>query len=78
MAHVQNEFSELARKWPAPIVARSEVGRFSGGLLNPRTLANHDSAGTGPVGKISMGRKIAYTVDSLVEWMAQRARGQKK
>ena len=33
----------LQEKWPSPYVAREEVGRFSGGVLNPRTLANFDS-----------------------------------
>lgn len=73
MAQKLNRFADLASKWPSAIVARSEVGRFSGGLLHPRTMANHDSAGTGPAERISLGRKTAYPVGSLIDWMAQRA-----
>jgi len=69
-------YDELAARWPSPVVARKEVGKFSGGILNPRTLANLDSLGKGPDGKFQVGpRKIAYPVNSLIIWM--RAQGEK-
>jgi len=64
-------FDELKKKWPAPIVARTEVSRFSGGLLNPRTMANQDSLGVGPR-HMKMGKKVFYTVDDLVNFMKKR------
>lgn len=66
-------FEEMAKTWPSGLVARSEVGRFSGGLLNGRTLANLDSAGMGPPNRIRVGRKIAYPVRDLIRWIAGRA-----
>lgn len=71
---MRRDFSELAEKWPSPIVARKEVGRFSGGLLHPRTLANIDSDPNieGPE-RIKMGRTVAYFTDSLVDFMNRRA-----
>lgn len=66
-------FSELKKKWPSAIVARKEVGKFSGGLLQPRNMSNLDSRGEGPIGKITIGRRVAYSVDSLIEWMQKRA-----
>jgi len=65
-------FQELKKSWPSPIVARHEVAKFSGGLLNPRTMANRDSLGTGVPGKITVGRRVAYLVDDLVEWMQRQ------
>ena len=65
------DFSELAEKWPSPIVAREKLKDFSGGLLNPRTMANIDSLGYGPK-MVKLGRKRGYWVDSLVEWMNKR------
>lgn len=66
-------FEQLADSWPAPIVARKEVSRFSGGVLNPRSMANLDSLGQGPP-RISLGpRVIAYPTRALVEWMRNRA-----
>jgi hypothetical protein len=67
-------FEEMARRWSAPVVVREQrtLDRFSGGLLNARTMANHDSAGTDPKGKIRVGRKVAYSKRSLIDWMIQR------
>lgn len=71
-------YDELAARWPAPIIARREVFRFSGGILNPRTLANLDAAGLGPRGKFTAGpRQVAYVVKDLVAWMRERGKNQK-
>jgi hypothetical protein len=66
------DLRKLADKWPSTLVARDKVGVFSGGLLHPRTMANHDSAGTGVKGRFRLGRKIAYPVPALLEWMESR------
>lgn len=67
------DFSSLAAKWPSSFVARDQVDVFSGGILHPRTLANLDSRGEGPQGRIRLGRKIAYSVPELLAWMTARA-----
>jgi hypothetical protein len=70
----QNDFfDEMAIKWPSPIVARSQVGVFSGGFIAPGTLANLDSQGVGPKERISIGRNSGYTVKSLIEFLRERA-----
>lgn len=66
------DFEKLRKSWPAPIVARTEIARFTGGLLNARTMANLDSLGEGPP-RGRYGRKIFYPVDSLVAWMEARS-----
>ena len=71
----KRDFSELADAWGSPIVAREAVSKFSGGLLNPRTMANIDSLGSGPK-MVKLGRKRGYWVDSLVEWMNSRMDGE--
>jgi hypothetical protein len=68
-----NIFLEMKKTWGSAIVARKEVGKFSGGILNPRYMSNLDSRGDGPAGKITIGRRVAYSVDSLIEWMQKRA-----
>jgi hypothetical protein len=65
------DFNELAEAWGAPIVARTDVGKFSGGLLHPRTLANLDSLGKGP-GKIKVGGRVCYETSKLTQWMMNR------
>ena len=63
--------NSLIDNWPSPIVARSQVGAFSGGLLHPRSLANLDSLGKGP-GKIMVGNRACYSTRKLVAWMKER------
>jgi len=67
------DFSKLKDSWGAPFVARECIGRFSGGLVHRRTLANLDSRGQGPDGKFKIGRKVGYPVESVVEWLESRA-----
>jgi hypothetical protein len=66
---------KLIASWQSPIVARSEVGRFSGGILHPRTMANLDAKGEGP-GKIVVGGKVGYYTEVLARWTEGRATGQ--
>lgn len=65
------DFNKMADAWPAPIVARHNVDKFSGGLLHPRTLANLDCLGQGPE-KIILGSRIYYDKHDLVAWMSKR------
>jgi hypothetical protein len=63
----------MADKWPSAYVARKDVAKFTGGLVSPGTLANADSQGTGPEGRISIGRNVGYPAIALVSWLAERA-----
>jgi hypothetical protein len=65
--------SSLADKWPSSFVAREEVDRFSGGMITAKYMANLDCAGTGPEGRVRIGRKIAYPVESVIRWLEERA-----
>jgi hypothetical protein len=64
----QDICESFVEKWGSPVVLRTEVGVFSGGLLHPRTLANLDSLGEGPL-KITCGRKVAYRAVDLADWL---------
>jgi hypothetical protein len=64
---------DLAGRWPSAWVARQEVDRFTGGIVSEKYIANLDSLGRGPKGRIRCGRKIAYSVTALVEWLESRA-----
>jgi len=65
------QLDTLKDKWPSSLVARSEVMRFSGGIISGKTLANLDSQGKGPE-RVKILNKVAYPVDSLVEWLQER------
>ena len=66
------DFSGLSESRPYPYVPRQLVDKFSGGILNPRTMANMDSKGLGPP-KVRVGKMIVYPVDLLIEWMEERS-----
>jgi hypothetical protein len=67
------DLSYLADSWPSPIVPRNRVSEFSGGVVNPKHLANLDSQGLGPKGRFTIGRKVVYPVESLVSWLEERS-----
>lgn len=66
-------FQKMVEAWPSPIVARTEVSVFSGGLLNEKTMANSDSLGVGVVGRFRIGRKVVYPVSELIKWLEARS-----
>lgn len=67
-------YEEMGKRWPSALVARHEVGRFTGGLLAPGTMANLDSAGQGPAERVLLGtRRVAYPVRALVDWLRGRS-----
>jgi len=70
---MESIFQEMASKWPSSFVARTEVKRFSGGIISEKYLANLDCLGKGPAGRIRTGRKISYPVASFIEWLEARS-----
>ena len=68
-----NIFQEMADKWPSAFVARTEAERFTGGIISEKYLANLDSAGKGPAGRVRIGRKIAYPVSEFIKWLESRS-----
>ena len=74
MTEQKPDFSSLAKKWPSSYVARQEVEKFTGGMISIKYLANLDCQGLGPKGRVKVGRKIAYSVQSIVEWLENRSK----
>lgn len=64
--------SILSKDWESPFIAREKVEKFTGGIVNPRYLANLDSIGEGPP-RVRVGRKVAYPVQAFIEWLERRA-----
>ena len=62
-------FNKMADKWPSALVARTEIKKFTGGLIAPATMKNLDSLGKGPKTRVLSGKKVAYDVDGLIEWL---------
>jgi len=63
------------QKWPAPVIARTEIGTFTGGLISARTVANYDCLNKGPGGKVKIGRSVGYLKADLISWLLNRLEG---
>jgi hypothetical protein len=67
-------FDQMADKWPSAIVARTEISKFTGGILSSKYCANLDSLNIGCPGRVRVGpRKICYPVEEMVAWMRERS-----
>ncbi len=66
-------FEEMIERWKSPVVARTQIEIFTGGIMNEKYQANLDSAGKGPEGSFHSGRKVAYQVRPYVEWLSKRS-----
>jgi len=66
-------FQEMEECWPSKLVARTELRKFTGGLLNAATAANLDCQGIGIPGRLRIGRKVVYPTASVVEYIRQRS-----
>ena len=65
----QFDLKIMAEKWPGGVMARFEIGKFTGGMISPGHLANLDSQGKGPPGAFRMnGRRVGYVVPKFLEW----------
>jgi len=66
-------FQDMAEKWPSAWVSRTEIERFTGGMIKEKYAANLDSQGKGCPGRVRVGRKIAYPVKNLIAWLEARS-----
>jgi hypothetical protein len=72
MNRTHEDLKTLADKWPSTFVSRQEVGRFTGGIVSEKYIANLDSKGLGPQGRLRIGGKVAYPVENLIRWLESR------
>ena len=73
MENIKNLFQNMAERWPSSMIARTEIENFTGGIISEKYIANLDSAGKGPAGRVRCGRKIAYAVSELGSWLERRS-----
>ena len=69
----RSSIRDMAEKWPSTIIAREKVGEFTGGTINPGTMANLDSLGKGIEDRFRIGRKIVYPLQSFIEFLEARS-----
>lgn len=64
---------ELLAKSLPPTFSRVKAVELLGGLISVGRLANLDSQGKGPQGRIMLGKKVGYAREPFIAWL--RARG---
>lgn len=53
------------------VFKRSQVGELTGGMINPKTLANLDSQSKGP-DRFRLGKLVAYEREAFLAWLENR------
>lgn len=69
--HVADPYAELERAM-SPVFSRVAAVRYLGGLISVGRLANLDSEGLGPEGRIKLGRKVGYIRGPFIAWLRAR------
>jgi len=69
---IERVIEEMAQRWGSTVVARKDIGRYTGGAITAKTAANLDSLGTGCPGRFSIGASVVYPVDNLSQWLKSR------
>lgn len=71
------DFPRIVENCPSGIILRTKLSEATGGLINGRTMANLDCMGKGIPGRFSIGRKVAYPVEAVVEYLKSKLIGEK-
>ncbi len=66
---IKIDFTLLRQMNPLGFILRENIGKQTGGILNPRTEANADAIGTGCPGRIKIGRRVAYPLNELESYI---------
>ena len=66
------DLSCLAENWPSDIVYRRDMNKFTGGVIDFKTMQNYDSQGKGP-DRIKIGKRTAYRIEPLIKWIEDRS-----
>ena len=73
MTESDKVLESLADRWPSQIVARKEIGKFTGGVLSSRTLANMDSRGDGIPERFLLANQVCYPTAAVIRWLKERS-----
>ena len=69
------DFSKIIENNPVGFILRERIREATGGLLSPGYVANLDSDKNraGIKGRFRVGRKVAYPVQCVIEFLENRA-----
>ncbi len=64
----------LEQAWPKLLVYRRDCVKASSGAITRKYLANLDSQGKGPDGKVILNGKACYPSSQFFEWLRRRVK----
>jgi hypothetical protein len=63
----------LADKWPSSVVARAELHKLTGGILNGRTMANCECReDSDSIPRFRTGKKVFYQVVDVIDFLKRK------
>jgi hypothetical protein len=65
-------YAKMDEKWPSTVVARSAIAKFTGGLYSSGYMRTLDCLGQGPKKRYTVGGKVVYDKEALIEWLNDR------
>lgn len=72
--NLQMVLESIERESP-PVLTRQSIEKLTGGAVRAKTLANLDCLGGGIAERLTMGRKVAYPRQAVIEWLRGRMVG---
>lgn len=68
---MNNIFKELKNYCNGNFVFREDIKTITGGILNHHTMAQLDSQGLGIKNRKIIGKKVAYNIDDVIQWLEE-------
>lgn len=62
---------QLEKQYPCGI-PRKDLGRATGGLLHPASMANRDCDGIGIPGAFMVGKYVVYPVGGVIDYLQKK------
>jgi phage terminase Nu1 subunit (DNA packaging protein) len=67
-------FEKLKNYHSANYITREQLQSLAGGIVSAKTIANLDSRGLGIKDRKLVGKKIAYHIDDVIQWLKQNTK----
>lgn len=65
-------YTEMVENWGAPRVRRSDVARFSFGVISGKTIANLGASGHEVPPSEQVGKHRVYRAEELAAWLRKK------
>jgi phage terminase Nu1 subunit (DNA packaging protein) len=64
-------FEKLKDHSKTEYVFRSQLQKLTGGIITGNTMSKYDSQGTGIKNRKIIGKRTAYHIDDVIQWLEE-------